>query len=202
MRVHKGFTLIESLIALSVTTLLVTLLLSVYVQGTSGYTHVQFQRIVETAVETAMLEIGTACRDAMYAKTQGTRLILLFPQDTDAYGHPIPTVGAGDPIYRPGNLFIYYLAGPSGSPATPGTILWQGKIDSNGTLIPDLSWSLMPGSTRGRITPITTFIPVVTTARDGIYVTLVVEAVLRVHGTVYRARRQATWAIGNASSWR
>jgi len=98
---------VEALIALAVAGLLVATLLMVYVQGTRGFTHLQTQALTERVVETALLEIESACRQAMFAEVENGRLILTFPQDRDAYGKPIPGEKKESPSYRHGGRMVY-----------------------------------------------------------------------------------------------
>jgi type II secretory pathway component PulJ len=202
MRHQQGLTLVEALIALAVAGLLVTTLLMVYVQGTRGFTHLQTQALSERVVETALLEIESACRQAMFAEVQNGRLILTFPRDQDAYGKPVPVKKKDSPVYRPGERMIYYLSDLSGALNRRGTILWRGTVANNGTLQPDRGWSLVANTGQGRIMPITEFTPTVQMESSGILVTLTVRSTIRSGEDTYETRRTRTFLVQNANAWR
>ncbi len=198
---QRGLTLVEALIALAVAGLIVATLLMVYVQGTRGFTHLQSQSLTERIVEMALLEIESACRQAMFAEVKSGRLILTFPRDTDAYGKPIPVNKKDSPIYRPDTKMIYYLSDRSGAPNRRGTILWRGVLASDGSIQPDPSWSLL-GNGHGRIMPITEFTPTVQIDPAGIVVTLTVRSTIQSGGERYETRRTRTFLVQNANAWR
>jgi|FaiFalFF_MnMetaG_3_1042247.scaffolds.fasta_scaffold01535_3 type II secretory pathway pseudopilin PulG len=198
---QRGLTLVEALIALAVAGLIVATLLMVYVQGTRGFTHLQSQSLTERIAEMALLEIESACRQAMYAEVKGGRLILTFPRDTDTYGKPLPVDKNDSPTYRPGTKMIYYLSDPSGALNRRGTILWRGTLANNGSVQPDPSWSLL-GNRQGRIMPLTEFTPSVQINPAGIVVTLTVRSTIQTGGERYETRRTRTFLVQNANTWR
>lgn len=206
MRAQRGLTLVEALIALVVAGLLVATLLMVYVQGTRGFTHLQTQALTERVVETALMEIESACRQAMFAEVNNGRLILTFPQDKDAYGKPVPVRKKEIPTYRAGERMIYYLSDTSGAlnppPGSPKNILWRGVIASNGSVQPDPSWSLLGNTGQGRIMPITEFTPSVQIKPAGIVVTLAVRSTIQTGEDRYETRRTRTFLVQNANAWR
>jgi len=202
MHHRRGLTLVEALIALAVAGLLVATLLMVYVQGTRGFTHLQTQALTERVVETALLEIESACRQAMFAEVENGRLILTFPQDRDAYGKPIPVEKKETPTYRPGERMIYYLSDLSGAPNRRGNILWRGRVTSSGSIQPDPSWSLQGNTGQGRIMPVTELTPSVQVGPNGVAVTLTVRSTIQTGGDRYETRRTRTFLVQNANAWR
>ncbi len=200
MRLRQGLTLVEALIALAVAGLLVAALLTVYVQGMRGSTHLQSKALTERMVETALMEMESACRQAMFAEVKNGRLILTFPRDTDAYGKPIPRKVNDSPAYRKGAEIIYYLSDTSGALNRRGTVLWRAVI--NGASIqPDRAWSLL-GNGRGRITPITQFTPSVQISPAGVAVTLTVQSIIQSGEDRYETTRTRTFLVQNANTWR
>lgn len=201
MRCQKGLTLVEALIALAVAGLLVATLLMVYVQGTRGFTHLQTQALTERMVETALMEIESACRQAMFAEVKNGRLILTFPRDKDAYGKPVPVKKKEAPTYQPGERMIYYLSDMSGALNRRGNILWRGVVANNGAVQPDPSWSLL-GNGQARIMPITEFTPSVQVESAGIVVTLTVRSTIQTGEDQYETKRTRTFLVQNANTWR
>ncbi len=200
MRRQKGLTLVEALIALAVAGLLVAALLTLYVQGTRGSTHLQSKALTERMVETALMEMESACRQAMFAEVKNGRLILTFPRDTDAYGKPMPVKAKDSPTYRKGTEMVYYLSDASGALNRRGTILWRGILSSS-SVQPDTSWSLL-GNGQGRIMPITRFTPSVRILPAGVAVTLTVQSVIQSGEDRYETTRTRTFLVQNANTWR
>ncbi|GBC93111.1 hypothetical protein HRbin15_01598 [bacterium HR15] len=202
MRCQRGLTLMEALIALAVAGVLIATLLMVYVQGTRGFAHLQTQALTERVVETALMEIESACRQAMFAEVKNGRLILTFPQDKDAYGKPVPIKKKEVPTYRAGERIIYYLSDTSGALNRRGTILWRGLIANNGSVQPDPAWSLLGNTGQGRIMPVMEFTPSVQIGSAGIVVTLTVRSTIQTGGDQYETRRTRTFLVQNANAWR
>ncbi len=201
-RLQRGLTLVEALIALAVAGLIVATLLMVYVQGTRGFTHLQTQALTERVVETALMEIESACRQAMFAEVRSGRLILTFPRDRDTYGKPVPVKKKELPVYRLGERMIYYLSDSSGALNRRGNILWRGIVANNGSVQPDAGWSLLGNTGQGRIMPITEFMPSVRVEPAGIVVTLTVRSTIQAGEDRYETRRTRTFLVQNANAWR
>lgn len=115
------------------------------------------------AARTASQEIGKYIMDAMEVKvfsrfSSNDTIAVCLPADT-AYGIYVPT---SNPSWgwHPGVNRVFYLSNATGSYAARGDILWSGTYSSWGStpsstsVTPDTSWSLYPGTTKPRITPI------------------------------------------------
>ncbi len=201
MRRQAGLTLVEGLVVLAVGSTLVALLLMVYVQGTGRYSHLQAQSLTERVVENAFREIEDACWRAMYAEVKNGKLFFTYPRDFDAYGNPIPHNEGGRVRYRRGERFVYYLSDATGNPNRSGTILWRGIVAPNGAILPDRERSLYSNG-RGRITPLVEFVPSVWVHSSGITVRVIARSQIQVRGDRYETRRQRSFMVRNANTWR
>jgi prepilin-type N-terminal cleavage/methylation domain-containing protein len=192
MQRRSGFTLIELMVGLCITALLVTVLMAVYTQGTRGYYQIESQQLIDRAVETALMEMETATQNAMYAEMMNNRLVLTFPQDLSVKGKAIPYKQNEQPVYRTGELYAYYLSNSTGNPAQSGTTLWRGQVNSDGSITPEAQLA----------SPITRFIPTVTTESSGMYVVIDMEAKMTIRAQTYKAVRQRVYLLQNANTWR
>lgn len=189
---HHGFTLIELLIGVSVTALLVTVLMTVYNQGSRGYHHIESQQLTDRAVETALMEMETAAREAMFAEIVDNRLLVTMPADKDTSNNPAPSKMQDQLIYRGGTVYAYYLSDSTGNPLQPGTTLWRGQVGSGGSITPDMQLAF----------PITRFVPTVIIESSGMYLVIDVESTMNTKGLVYKAVRSRVYLLLNANTWR
>lgn len=189
---HHGFTLIELLIGVSVTALLVTVLMTVYNQGSRGYHHIESQQLTDRAVDTALMEMETATREAMYAEIVNDRLHLTMPADRDSYNNPLPHRNPEQPVYRSGPVYAYYLSDSSGSPIRSGSYLWRGQVGAGGSIAPDMQLAF----------PINRFVPTVITESSGMYLVIDIETTMNVRGQIYKAVRNRVYLLMNANCWR
>ncbi len=199
-RRQAGLTLVEALLVLAVGGTLITLLLMVYVQGTSRYSHLQTQSLSERIVENAFRAIEDACWRAMYAEVKNGRLIVTYPRDTDAYGNPLPYYDGKHIKYRAGQRYAFYLSDTTGNPNRRGTILWRGTVSNSGTITPDPEWSLYANG-QGRIMPVVEFVPSVQFHSTGITVTVQVRSRIQARGDVYETVRTRSFSVRNANPW-
>lgn len=192
MRQNYGFTLVELLIGVSVTALIVTVLMTVYNQGSRGYHQIETQQLTDRAVETALVEMETATREAMYAEIVNDRLHLTMPVNRDSYNNPLPDRNLDQPVYRTGPVYAYYLSDSSGSPTRSGTNLWRGQVGAGGSITPDMQLAF----------PINRFVTTVITESNGIYLVIHLETTMNVRGQIYKAVRDRVYLLMNANSWR
>jgi len=187
-----GLTLMELLVGITVTAVLVTVLMAAYTQGTRDYHHVESQQLVDRAVETALMEMETAARDAMYAETVNKKLILTLPADINSKKEAVPKKKKESPVYDKGSSYAYYLSNSTGNPAQLGTYLWRGAVGSDGSITPDMQLA----------SPITRFMHSVIIESNGMYLVIDFESMMRTRAQTYKTVRQRTYLLMNANTWR
>jgi prepilin-type N-terminal cleavage/methylation domain-containing protein len=163
-----GFTLVELLVTVMILAVVVTGLCDVFIANQKAWDRQSSQSTALTATDAAMSAIGSYASKAMdrriYSRfSTGDVLVVCLPSDT-AYGMYVPscTDNWGHPVdlqYNHGQGIVFYLSDSTGSYGRTGSILWAGTVSfwqtpSVFNVTPDSSWSLYPGSSRGRIAPI------------------------------------------------
>lgn len=149
----QGVTLIELIIASSLTALVATAVCGVYVYALRLYERGQAANSAYVAATLGVDRMARLVENAVdaHASSYG-RLTIWLPMDQDSDGHHLPCwVGNSSLRYRPGDQITFYLSDTTGNAQLwHGNILWRSV---NGQ--PDPSWSLLPGGTQGRVAPVT-----------------------------------------------
>lgn len=189
---QSGFTLTELMVGITVTAILVTVLMAVYTQGTRGYHHIESQQLIDRAIETALMEMETATRSAMYGEVANNRLVLVMPANHVAQKKATPQKTKEQPTYLQGTSYAYYLSDSTGSPVQRGTFLWRGEVGSDGSITPDMQLA----------SPITRFVSTVIIESNGIYLVIDLESKMNIKAQTYKTARQRTYLLMNANTWR
>ncbi len=157
-----GITLVELLIAGTVTSLVLASLCGVYFSAESDWTR-------QSGEGEAVLATNQACSQiAAYAK-EAVSVILVtrfspndavainLPQDVAYSGVFAPIYNNGNISYRSGQWIIFYLSDSTGNYNRAGDILWMAQMSwSNfpNSVVPNSGWSLYYDTGKGRITPL------------------------------------------------
>jgi hypothetical protein len=155
-------TLVEVLIAATVLSLLLTSLCGIYSATATQWERQQGERDALTATSQACSRLDSQIRQAVEAYIlkrfhERDTLVVNMPKDT-AYGVYVPTQSGGQMVYRSGTWIVFYLSDSSGSYSKNGDILWAATFPNQlffpSNLTPDASWSLQPGRSIGRASPL------------------------------------------------
>jgi prepilin-type N-terminal cleavage/methylation domain-containing protein len=156
----RGFTLIELLVTITVLAVVVTGLCDVFIANQKAWDRQSGASTALITTSTALSQVGAYLENAMEIKvatryTSGDTLAVCMPDDK-VYGIFVPSGGS----YQRGASYVFYLSDSTGSYSKSGSILWAGTMPSWGdpkasNVTPDSTWSLYPGGTNGRITPVT-----------------------------------------------
>ncbi len=152
MRANRGVTLVELLIAGSVSSVVLTAVLLIF---TSLYSQWAFQVSRAKAIQEANLAIdllAAQIRPAIYClSASGSHTnVFQYPANTDANGNYVPAWNGIWFDYIPGSRCDFYLSNSSGISSKRGTLLWREyTLNSYGNSgwTADSAWSLLPGST-------------------------------------------------------
>ena len=151
-RKNNGLTLIELLITLTVGSMVLCSIVSIFTTITRQW-NAQVSRSVATQnANLAMDVMVKEIRQSLQYKDRadGSQDYFELPADKDAQGNYTRVLSAGNFVYRGGTKFIFYLSNRTGSMTASGNVLWRAQRPSGPTFTPDSKWSLLPGSSVGR----------------------------------------------------
>jgi len=167
LRGRGGLPIIALMVTVSILALIVTGLCDVFLAYQKAYSRQSGASSALMATDSALSDLGSYVSDAMKVAVfnrfaAGDVLAVCLPADS-AYGIYIPTYGSGpgNPIgYQSGQTVVFYLSDSTGAYSRSGSILWAGTQNkweppSDPRVTPDSTWSLYPGTTIGRIAPVT-----------------------------------------------
>lgn len=161
-RLADGFTLAEVLVSACVMSLVLTSLCGIYFASAQEWRRQSGQNTALVATSQACTRIADYASQAVGATVvtrffAGDTLLLNMPSDKSGSDY-VPVWSGGKIQYRSGNWIAFYLSDSSGSQLVSGNILWLGSVTWAAgvyTITPDSTWSLYYGSTKGRISPLT-----------------------------------------------
>lgn len=155
----SGFTLVELMIAGTVSALVLTSICGIYFAVARDWERGKGEADALMATSTACSRSGDYISQAMSAYpytrfTENDTLILTMPLDT-AYGSYVPTWVDGKLQTQSGDRLVFYLSDSTGSISRNGDILWKGTLNCwTYVVTPDSGWSLYSGDNSGKITPL------------------------------------------------
>lgn len=145
------------MITTAVLSLVLTAICGVYLMIQTEWSRQQGQEDTRTAARQAILDVAAYMKVAYSANvmtrfTPNDTLRFYLPMDM-AYGIYVPQRSSNN--YRPDTLtpYYFYLSDSTGDYTHSGDILWAGYW-SSWRVVGDPSWSLYPGTTKGRIAPV------------------------------------------------
>ena len=161
-RRRAGTTLVEVLIASAVVALVVGALCEMYLTGQRLTKRVHAEGTAWQMATLGMERMATIIEQAVRfeVKDGGTGLKVVMPRLTDSEGNYVPKAEKDKLKYEDGEEDKFYLANSGGLSA--GDILWLRRKPRGGDDLPDSEWSLTPGTTMGRVQPVSslTFVKV------------------------------------------
>lgn len=164
-----GFTLVELLVTVMVFSVVVTGLCDVFIANQNAWNRQSSASDALIASDTATANLQSYISNAMDSRiytrtTTADVLVVCLPADF-AHGVYVPSregiFGHTDTLeYQPGQSIVFYLSDSTGSYDHTGNILWAGSLPGWATpdatnVCPDESWSLHPGTSQGRCSPVT-----------------------------------------------
>ena len=161
-KARLGFTLVETLVCVSIMSVLLTSLCGIYIACAQEWQRESGQNDALVATSQACTRIADYVSQAI-GVTVTTRffasdtLLVNLPADS-AYTVYAPVWSGGKIQYRSGSWIGFYLSDSNGSPLVTGNILWCGTVTwASGvyTITPDRNWSLYYNSAKGNISPLT-----------------------------------------------
>jgi len=152
-----GVTLIELTIVCGLTALLATAVCGVYIYALRLWERGQAENSAYMAASIGMDRIAKLTENAVDAQIQWPGyLMIVLPRDKESNGDYIPyRAMTGQLMYRPGDQIIFYLSDNTGTypqyshPQASHDILWRSV-----NAVRDRSWSLHPGTHKGRVAPV------------------------------------------------
>ncbi|MHB9036215.1 MAG: PulJ/GspJ family protein [Armatimonadota bacterium] len=158
-RERSGFTLVELLIAGTVSALVLSCVCAIYFSVATGWERQQGEADALSSTSRSCARLGDYVSQAMGALaytrfTTNDTLVLNMPLDK-AYGAYIPIWTGGKVQTRSGQWLAFYLSDTTGRFSNQGDILWAGVVDwSTSSVTPDSAWSLYSSGGPGKITPL------------------------------------------------
>ncbi len=157
-------TLIEVMIVVAVLSVVLSSLCGVYITVGDEWQRQDGSRDCQIAASSACNRIGDYISQGVqfrFLKKNGSTdnnvLAVCLPADS-AYGMYVPVPDNDQFKYQDGSWVVFYLSDSTGSYSASGNILWAAtaaqESDIPDHIVPDVTWSLYPGSTRGLITPL------------------------------------------------
>ena len=154
---RRGFTLVELLVTITVLALILTAICDTYLMIQTEWSRQQGLEDTRIAARQAISGVAAYMKVAHSANvmtrfTPNDTLQFYLPLDM-AYGIYVPQKVSN--MYRADAItpYYFYLSDSTGSFTRSGNILWAGYW-SMGSVVGDPSWSLYPGTTKGRIAPV------------------------------------------------
>lgn len=174
---RRGVTVIELMIAVTVSAVLIAALCETYWVMAGEFERQQGEGDALAYTSFACSRISEYAASAMSAQTYtrytpNDALCVRLPADM-AYGIYVPVRVGPSIVYRPGQQIMFYLSDSTGSYNGRGNILWAAVVTSLSpvTVTPDQSWSRYPGSQQGRIILDSVEFDVVMGVRDSVTIT-------------------------------
>lgn len=189
-RGNKGFTLVELLVAGSVTALVLVSICGIYFLVSTEWEHQQGQANALMATSQTCSRLHELISQATGAISTdrfstGDTLAINLPSDKANNIH-VPFWTGGKLQYRSGLWKVIYTSDSSGSYYRQGDILWLGDIVVSGssyTIVPDRTWSMYYNSNKGRTAPIQSLRFTVTNPSDYDRVTITVASTYMIKNT-------------------
>ena len=152
----RGITLIELMVAASLTAVIITAVCSVYFYAMRLWQRGQAANLAYTTAVTGIermeKEVENAC--AIAYTMSYNEVFIRLPRDQDSAGEYVPVEINNTFGYMTGDSMVFYLSDESGNRGTPGNILWRSVGVLGGALVPDTEWSLYPENNEPRVSPI------------------------------------------------
>jgi hypothetical protein len=199
-----GLTLVELLVAASVSSLLLGSVCGIYFTIASDWQRQQGQQDAMDATSSACTRLSdyvSKCTTG-YILTRFTTadtLAIALPAD-QAHGEFVPVWDGGEFKTRTGNWIVFYLSDSTGSYYRNGDILWAGSMNWYGfpaSVVPDKKWSLYYNSSKGNISGIKSLKFIVPGGTDKPYLTITVTSSYRVRGKIKTITRSKTISSKN-----
>lgn len=156
---RSGFTLVELLIAASVTTVLLISLCGIYMSITQEWQRHMGQADALVAISRTFSAISSDLSTAIAAQVVNMpdgRQVLIYRLPGNKIDNIYTPVWSGGRLqFVQGEDKAYYLSNSSGSAQTGGNILWRGCVTwsgGNAIISPDPKWDA--DAQRGRISPL------------------------------------------------
>ncbi len=151
LRRKAGVTLMELMVACGLTGLVVTSVCGVYVYALRLWDRGQAATSAYITASQGMDRICEVIEQAVDAQmTVYGDLKVWVPRDKDSDGTYRPYWESNAELrYRSGDEVVFYLSDHTGSTWASGKILWRRVNGSR-----DTAWSMIPGSTTGRVEPV------------------------------------------------
>ena len=158
---NKGFTLVELLIAGSVTAMVLVSICGIYFLISREWEHQQGQADALMATSQACTRLDEKISQAtsaflMTRFVSNDALVINLPNDKSGSIY-VPYWSNTKLQFRSGLWKVFYTSDSTGSYARQGDILWMGAVTWPGgvfTVTPDTTWSMYYNTKRGRTTPI------------------------------------------------
>jgi Tfp pilus assembly protein PilW len=151
---RTGSLLVEVLIASVLGAMVVGTLCEMYLAGQRSIKRIQAEATAWRMANLGMERMAVIAEQGVSfeAKDGGTTLKVVLPRLVDSAGHYVPKADATGLKYENGEEVNFYLANSTGT--NSGDILWIRRKPVGGSDTPDPEWSLTPGTTLGRVQPI------------------------------------------------
>jgi hypothetical protein len=147
-------TLVEVLVAGSLIALVVGALCEMYLVGQKLAKRVGAQATAWQMANLGMERMAAIIEQGVSATVVGGggELEMTLPIDRDANGNYLPRLVGAGLAYGNGEMVRFYCANSGG--VASGDILWLARKPVAGAWTPDAEWSLTPGTTQGRVQPV------------------------------------------------
>jgi hypothetical protein len=153
-RSRAGVALIEVLLVGTLSAMLIGAICQMYLTGQKLTKRVQAEATVWQVANLGMERIAAITAQGVSAQVEAVdQLRVILPLDKGAGGNYEPRLVTGDLTYRDGESVRFYRANSGGTQT--GNILWLSRKPVSGSWTPDAEWSLTPGTTQGRVQPVT-----------------------------------------------
>jgi type II secretory pathway pseudopilin PulG len=198
----SGFTLVELLIAGTVSALVISCICAIYFSIVRHWERQQGEGDALVATSRACARLGDyfcpATSAQVYTRfTTNDTIAVNMPLDT-AYGAYIPAWTGGKLQTRSGQWIAFYLSDQTGSFSNRGDILWAAVVNSSlSTVTPDAAWSLYSTDGPGKITPLRSLRFDVTTGDGLTRIKVTAGSAYKVYKTEKALTQTATFCLRN-----
>jgi len=201
----RGFTLMEMMIAMTITALVFSVVADIFAAGTRQYALRASENIAmrqaASAFDRMTDDIRNAVRFSSGTVSGNPVYTFILPANTDVSGNYIPNSAGLAMLYAEGARVRYYLSNSNGEQTTTGgTVLWRATATSTGSVwTKDTAWTKDAGG-RANCDEVQTFtMAAASDAVDTVDVTLAVRSNIGVRTGDYTIRRRVVMINNNTA---